>query len=81
IVGTSITSQGPGAQRVRALMARNPHLKYARGDKRGYTLLDITPTICEVHLDVVDDVADPKSGKRRLTSFVVPAGKPGAVPA
>jgi alkaline phosphatase D len=80
-VGTSITSQGPSAERVRTLSARNPHLKYLRGDKRGYVVVDIAPTACAAHLEVVDDVADPKTGKRRLASFAVAAGKPGAVPA
>jgi len=80
-VGTSITSQGPGAERVRALAARNPHLKYLRGDKRGYAVVDITRSACHAHFDVVDDVTDPKTGKRRLASFAVAAGKPGAVPA
>ncbi|MBV9835254.1 MAG: alkaline phosphatase D family protein [Alphaproteobacteria bacterium] len=80
-VGTSITSQGPSAERVRTLSARNPHLKYVRGDKRGYVLVDITPTACQAHFDVVNDVTDPKTGKSRLASFAVAAGKPGPVPA
>jgi len=80
-VGTSISSQGPGAERVRTLAARNPHLKYLRGDKRGYVVVDMTPSSCQAHFEVVDDVADPRSGKRRLASFAVAAGKPGAVPA
>jgi alkaline phosphatase D len=80
-VGTSITSVGPNAERVRTLAARNPHLKYLRGDKRGYVVVDVTPSSCQAHFEVVDDVADPKTGKRRLASFAVAAGKPGAVPA
>ncbi|MBX3499428.1 MAG: alkaline phosphatase D family protein [Alphaproteobacteria bacterium] len=80
-VGTSISSVGPNAERVRTLEARNPHLKYLRGDKRGYVLVDLTPASCQAHFEIVDDVFDPKSGKRRLASFAVAAGKPGAVPA
>lgn len=80
-VGTSITSQGPNAERTRTLMARNPHLKYARGDKRGYIVVDITPSSCHAHLEALDDVTDPKTAKRRIASFAVAAGKPGAVPA
>jgi len=80
-VGTSITSVGPSAERLRTLAARNPHLKYLRGDKRGYAVIDVTPASCQAHFEVVDDVADPKTGKRRLASFAVAAGKPGAVPA
>lgn len=80
-VGTSITSQGPSAERVRTLSTRNPHLKYLRGDKRGYVVVDITPSSCQAHLEAVDDVTDPRTGKRRLASFAVAAGKPGAVPA
>ena len=31
--GTSITSQGPGAARVRSLMEANPHIRYGDGDR------------------------------------------------
>lgn len=80
-VGTSITSQGPNAGRVRTLAARNPHLKYLRGDKRGYVVVDITASACHAHFEAIDDVTDPGTGKRRLASFAVAAGKPGAIPA
>ncbi len=80
-VGTSITSQGPSAESVRTRLARNPDLKYLRGDKRGYVVVDITPSSCQAHFEVIDDVTDPATGKRRLASFAVAAGKPGAVPA
>lgn len=80
-VGTSITSQGPSADRVRALTTHNPDLKYVRGDKRGYALVDITPAACHTHFDVVNDVKDANTARTRLASFAVAAGKPGPVPA
>ena len=79
-VGTSITSQGPSAESVRTRLARNPHLKYLRGDKRGYVVVDVTPASCQARFEAIDDVADSATGKRRLASFAVAAGKPGAVP-
>ena len=37
-VGGSITSQGPSADRVKAMLAKNPHLRYGRSGVYGYGL-------------------------------------------
>ena len=78
-VGSSITSDGPRQELVERALANFPHLKYGRGDKRGYVAMELTTKALSAHFEAVDDVRDPKSGVRRLKDFVVESGKPGAV--
>ncbi|TWT15277.1 alkaline phosphatase [Reyranella sp. CPCC 100927] len=80
-VGSSVTSNGPSQAAVDRVLAANPHLKYGRGDKRGYVAMELTPQTLTTHFEAVDDVQDPQSAVRRLRSFVVENGKTGAVPA
>jgi alkaline phosphatase D len=80
-VTSSITSEGPAPERVNQIRQVNPHVKYARGDRRGYLLLELIPGACVVHLESIEDVSDSAAAKQRLASFVVEAGRPGAVPA
>ncbi|MET3332271.1 MULTISPECIES: alkaline phosphatase D family protein [Bradyrhizobium] len=77
-VGTSITSDGPSEASVRKALAENPHLVYARGDKRGYATVELDARRCTVGFEALDDVKDAASAVRRLTSFVVEDGVPGA---
>jgi alkaline phosphatase D len=79
-VGSSITSDGPRAESVQRALDSSPHLKYARGDKRGYVAMELTGKRLTADFEAVDDVRDPQSGVRRLKSFVVESGRPGAVP-
>ncbi len=78
IVGTSITSEGPNPQYVARLLAKNPHLKFARADKRGYTTVRIAPDRTDVALRAIDDVIDPNTGIADLVRFVIENGQPGA---
>lgn len=57
-VGTSITSDGPSEASVRKALAADPHLVYARGDKRGYATVDLDAEHCTVGFEVIDDVKD-----------------------
>ncbi|WP_439363469.1 alkaline phosphatase D family protein [Bradyrhizobium sp. DASA03005] len=77
-VGTSITSDGPSEANVRKALAENPHLLYARGDKRGYATIELDVRHCTVGFEALNDVKDAGSAVRRLTSFVVEEGVPGA---
>ena len=77
-VGTSITSDGPSEGSIRKALAENPHLIYARGDKRGYATVELDARHCTVGFEALDDVKDGASAVRRLTSFVVEDGVPGA---
>jgi len=76
--GTSITSQGPSRKRVETLLLKNPHIKFANGARRGYTLLDVTPDRSVATLRVLHDVRDPDSGIQNLVSYAVEDGRPGA---
>ena len=63
VCGTSITSQGPPQERVDAVRAENPHIKFANPTKRGYVRLEIAPARCEVLLRGIDSE---KSRETRL---------------
>jgi len=76
--GTSISSQGPSRRFVDALIAKNPHIKLANAERRGYTILDLTPQRCIATLRALHDVRDPTSGIFNLAQFITEHGKPGA---
>jgi alkaline phosphatase D len=76
-VGTSISSDGPSEANVRNALADNPDLIYARGDKRGYAVVELNEQTCTVGFEALDDVKDPSSAVRRLATFVVENKFPG----
>jgi alkaline phosphatase D len=76
-VGGSITSQGPAPATVAKLMAKNPHLRYGRGDKRGYGVLTLERKVCSVEFRAVDDEKSATSDVRTLARFAVESGRPG----
>lgn len=76
--GTSITSQGPSRQRVDTILAENPHIKFANGARRGYTLIELTPQRCLARLRTIDNATDPHARIRDLAAFTVEDGRPGA---
>ncbi|MEP7085070.1 MAG: alkaline phosphatase D family protein, partial [Betaproteobacteria bacterium] len=76
-VGGAITSQGPSAASVATALAKNPHLKYGRGDKRGYALMTLDRKRCAVDLQAVEDEKILASAVRTLTRFTVDSGNPG----
>ncbi|MGE0723595.1 MAG: alkaline phosphatase [Alphaproteobacteria bacterium] len=80
LVGSSISSEGPAEANVRAWLAENPHLKYGRGDKRGYVRLDLDPRRCRATFLGVDDVANPTSNVEPIAMFTIEDGKAGAMP-
>ncbi|MEK6594714.1 MAG: alkaline phosphatase D family protein [Pseudomonadota bacterium] len=77
-VGTSISSQGPPQKRVEAVLAENPHIRYANSTRRGYTVMELSARRCVAHLRTLDDVRNPQSGIKSLVRFAVEDGKPGA---
>lgn len=77
-VGTSISSQGPGAKFTEAAVQRNPHLKFYNGTQRGYTAFDVTPTQCHVRMRALSNVTDPQATISNSAAFVVESGKAGA---
>jgi alkaline phosphatase D len=80
--GTSITSS-PGAWQklLPAVMAANPHVKYARGDRRGYVRASVTGERLTAELVGLDTVRKPDSRAEVVARFVVEDGKAGPQPA
>lgn len=80
--GASITSS-PGAWQklLPAVMAANPHVKYARGDRRGYVRAGIEAGRFRADLIGVETVRQPESRAEVLARFVVEDGRPGPQPA
>jgi alkaline phosphatase D len=78
-VGGSITSQGPPADRLPPLLARNPHLRAALSEANGYGLVTLDRQKALVAFRAVGDVRDPRTGISTVQQFAVEAGKPGVV--
>jgi alkaline phosphatase D len=77
-VGTSITSPPGGwVKNLPAVLAENPHLKYGRGDRRGYVRASIAGGRFHAELVGVETVRNPESPAEVLARFVVENGKPG----
>ncbi len=75
--GTSITAQGPSQKSVEAALAENPHLKYGRGDKRGYVRVEIKANLLTADLRAMESVQTADAACDTLASFVVEDGRPG----
>ena len=80
-VGTSVTSLGVPYQSFADLLPDNPHVRYFESRHRGYARCLVTPGRWTTDLRVVSDVRDQNASARTLASFVVEAGRPGAVTA
>ena len=76
-VGGSITSQGPAPARVKALLARNPDLRYGLGGRHGYAQVVLAPKAAAVSFRIVDTVKEPTAGIATIQRFAVEAGRPG----
>lgn len=76
-VGGSISSLGAANDSLAASVARNPHLKFAEGQRRGYGRVELTARDCRVTFRAVDNAFVPSSPVRDLATFVVEAGRPG----
>ena len=79
--GTSITSQGPSQRFVETALADNPHLKFGRGDKRGYVRVEIGAKQLRADLRAMATVKERDAACTTLASFVVEDGRPGPQPA
>ena len=76
-VGGSITSEGPNASGLAPLLAENSHLRYGRGDVRGYATMSLDARGCTVDFRAVDDVKRADSPVNRIARFSVEPGAPG----
>ena len=83
LVGTSITSGGDGRDMTpggaRAL-SHNPHIKFYNG-QRGYVTATLTPDLWTTAYRVVPVVSEPGGPVATRATFVIEAGRPGAVEA
>jgi alkaline phosphatase D len=75
--GTSITSDGPSPASVATALAKNPHIRFGAGDKRGYSVMALDRNSCEVGFEAVADVKERTSTVSRMASFVCLDGHPG----
>lgn len=75
--GTSISSWAGRSQAQTEEMARNnPHWLFADSERRGYGVVEITPTQCAVALRALHDARNKDSGIETLARFVVLDGTP-----
>jgi alkaline phosphatase D len=74
--GTSITSRASPAENFAGLLAENPHFVFADNTRKGYGLVDFTPTLLTTTLRVVDDVTRHDTRIETLARFAVQAGRP-----
>ena len=75
--GTSITSQGASQKQVDERLTDNPHIRYGRGDRRGYVRMSIAGSRLHADLVGLDTVKKQESRAEVLASFVVEDGKAG----
>lgn len=75
--GTSITSQGPSQKSVDTWLAENSHIRYGRGERRGYVRIDIRTKQLKADLRAMETVKKQESACNTLASFIVEDGRPG----
>ncbi|OGA12926.1 MAG: hypothetical protein A3D95_00485 [Betaproteobacteria bacterium RIFCSPHIGHO2_12_FULL_69_13] len=77
LVGTSITSQAWPQVRLDQYRADNPHMLLVDSRFRGYTRVEVTPTLMRVDLRAMETVQRREAACGTLASFVVEDGTPG----
>jgi len=60
------------------MLQKNPHLKFANADKRGYVTMAIGAQGGDIRLRAVGDVTDKDTGIADLARFAIENGRPGA---
>lgn len=78
-VGTSITSTGPSYDGLMAVMPNNPQVKFFDSRSRGYMSIDVRPDRMDTRYRIISDVRDPQAPVSTLKSWVVEAGRAGAI--
>ncbi|MGE4112424.1 MAG: alkaline phosphatase, partial [Burkholderiales bacterium] len=76
-VTTSISSFGPSRARVEALIAENPHVRFANGSRRGYALCADTPKRWETTFLAVVNPEDAQSRVYEMAHYAIESGRPG----
>jgi alkaline phosphatase D len=73
--GTSVSSSSRPQERTDQYLAQNSHITYGRSDRRGYMLMNITPTQTHTQFMGLDDVHDARSGIKSIAEFLVRDGQ------
>jgi alkaline phosphatase D len=76
-VTTSVTSTSRPQGRTEQFLQMNPHIVYGRSDRRGYTLMEVTPQRVKAISMALDDVRDEHSGIAPVATHLVQKGRPG----
>lgn len=79
-VATSITSQMTNFAQTEGQLRANPHIRYANGTMRGYTMLEIGAEGLEARVRAVETVKKPEAGISTLATARVVSGKAGLAP-
>jgi alkaline phosphatase D len=74
--GTSITSRSGGNAKTAERLAENPHFVFADAQRKGYGVVEFTPSQLTTTLRVVDDVTRQDTRIETLARFTVQAGRP-----
>jgi alkaline phosphatase D len=75
--GSSITSDGPAQTAIDALLPENPHVKYARGDWRGYVRVEMRPAQLRADFRAMETVKVADAACNTIASFAVESGRLG----
>ena len=73
--GTSISSRSGGNSKIPQTLSRNPHCVFADAERKGYGVVDVTPTQMKTTLRVVSDVTRQDASIETLAQFSVRSGK------
>lgn len=73
-VGTSISSNSLDYNMLAAILPQNPHVKFFESRLRGYVKCDISPSLWQAQLKVVDTVKKANSKLSTLATFHVKTG-------
>ena len=74
--GTSITSRSGGNSKLAETLAENPHFVFADAERKGYGVVEISPSRIKTTLRVVSDVTRQDASIDTLAEFSVASGRP-----
>ncbi|TFW26252.1 alkaline phosphatase [Massilia arenosa] len=80
-VVTSVTSNSRPQSRTEQFLQMNPHIRFGRSDKRGFTLMELTPQSSRATFLGLDDVQRADSGIAAVGAYVVESGRSGLLKA
>ncbi len=79
-IGGSISSHGAGLASMIRMRQHNPDIAHARGDERGWALIDITPAAARCEFRATPHPALPDARLGTQARFLVEAGRAGVQP-